>query len=143
MAQLEMTMIEQWIKWEPLLGLTETYCIDSICDSSDGFTIILSEEKDENKKIVMKFGYSVGSHRQTNEDLSSFVINELCKTYGENFYVNSSFFRVENSNYLKWLSEQSGAISDELQYKHFVIMTSDVILDIAARFEPTIEWVTK
>ena len=51
---------------------------------------------------------------------------------------NNSFeFKVKNSEYLRWLHEQSYEIyQDVKEFTHFVLMAEDVIIDIIDSWEP-------
>jgi hypothetical protein len=62
----------------------------------------------------------------------------LTEKYGREFYKNWSFFKVTNSEYVKWLSEKSCAYADEFSFTHFSIVGSDEIIDVLARYEPTV-----
>jgi len=66
------------------------------------------------------------------------MIFDLKNTYGGDFYGNWTFFKVENSSYLKWLSEQSCTVTDHLNLQHICCITEDSILDIATSYEPEI-----
>ncbi len=50
-----------------------------------------------------------------------------------------TFFKVDNSNYVKWLSEQSHGISNHLSCtQHFSILGVDCVFDIIAGYEPKV-----
>mgnify|MGYP003462753456 FL=1 len=42
-------MLGEWIRWEPIQGLSEKYFIDCIIDSIENFSILLSDDKNEKK----------------------------------------------------------------------------------------------
>ena len=132
-------MIEKWIKWEPVEGLYSTYYVDILVDSKKEFKIILSEEKNPQKKIQIIFENSVYAYRNTYESFRQNTIHILKKQYGESFYINWTFFKITNSSYLSWLAEQSYGITDEINLTHFSIIAANEIIDIVAGYEPTIK----
>ena len=133
-------MQEQWIKWEPLQGLSEKYYIDCIVDSIEDFSVLLSDYNNE-KKIKIIFKNSVDAYRSTDESYRLKTINDLDKEHGLDFYVKWSFFKVLNSDYIKWLSQESFKISDYSSFTHFSIVAADSILDIVTNYEPRIEFI--
>ncbi|KKQ12044.1 MAG: hypothetical protein US22_C0004G0002 [candidate division TM6 bacterium GW2011_GWF2_36_6] len=134
-------MIEQWIKWEPIKELSSTYYVDLVIDSKKEFKIILSEEKNPQKKIHIIFENSVYAYRNTYESFRQNTIHILKKQYGESFYINWTFFKITNSSYLSWLAEESYGITNELNFTHFSIIAANEIIDIIAGYEPRIELV--
>ena len=133
---------EVWIRWEPAPHLVNRYYIESVCNNCNGFNILLAEEEVPENKVYVRFKDWVNGYRHTDETLRAHLVHELHKKYGVQFCSQWTFFRVLNSSYLAWLSEQSSTISDHMNLMHFVIFDSDTAIDIAATYEPTIERVT-
>ncbi|MBI9048823.1 MAG: hypothetical protein JEZ00_05375 [Anaerolineaceae bacterium] len=131
-------MDEQWSKWEPIQGLAPHYYIDSISDSYDAFLIGLTNAENENKKIEIKFRNSVEAYRSTYETYRHYLLEILDKTYGMEFFTKWSFFKVKNSDYIKWLSEQSCGIWDSKTITHFSIMGGESIVDVIANYDPIV-----
>jgi hypothetical protein len=48
-------------------------------------------------------------------------------------------FKVANSEYLEWISNQSYGIAETEKLTHFSIIAVDSIIDIIAAYEPKIE----
>ena len=71
------------------------------------------------------------------------IVDELDKRYGTEFYVNWSFFKIENSAYLDWLSQQSYGYAKDFKIQHFVIMGMHYIVDVAANNDPEITFLDK
>ena len=132
-------MTEKWTRWEPIQGLSEKYYIDSVMDTVDGFTIFLSDAKDEEKKVKVFFKDSVDVYRSANESFRYQLIVELKEKYGSDFYGDWTFFKVENSSYVQWLLEQSAGIADGIMFTHFSFIASDSVLDILDPVEPKVE----
>ena len=130
---------EKWIKWEPLNGLSCNYYIESITDNLNGFEIIMIEEQDSNTKLKIKFEASVDAFRDTDESFRSKLLLYLNTNYSD--ISKWCFFKVENSEYINWLSEQSLGIIDSLKCTHFVFITYNSVLDVATTYEPKFEFI--
>lgn len=136
------TMNEQWIKWEPIIGLEGTYNIERLCDDLSGFEIILIHSQDKNKKIRLTWKNSIHSCTRTDKILASETISSIDRKYGFEFHKNWSFFIVENSDYLKRLSEESYTLSDSFYgVMHFALITPDSIVGIIPTYEPEVIWI--
>lgn len=134
-------MQEQWTRWEPIVGLAGKYYLESIADTFDGFKAFFFDAKNHNKKIQVIFEDSVHSYIRTDESCRSDLIFRLKNQYGSEFYATWTFFKVTNSEYLRWLSEQSCTFSDYLKMQHFSFITMDFILDIVTNYEPRVEFI--
>jgi len=127
---------EKWFKWDPgINGLSGKYHLSRLVDKMNTIDVYLSH-KTTNQKIKATFNHT-WAHRNTYETFRMFLISDLFDLYGDKFYVEWSFFRVENSSYMKWLSVESAGLSDNLT--HFVVMGIDFIVDIVAYEEPKIK----
>lgn len=84
----------------------------------------------------MVFENGIDALRITTETFKLSTISYLNENYGGEFYAGWTFFKVENSEYLKYLSEQSGAISDSYGVKQYSIITDEEIIDIVCTYEP-------
>lgn len=132
-------MSEQWVRWEPIQNLAQRYSIESISDTLDGFKIVLFEENAEQNKLQIFFDNSVDAYRSTYESFRQKIINDLHEKYGQSFYVNWSFFKINNSSYVQWLSEESYGITDMIGVMHFSIVTKEEIVDIIACYQPDVK----
>lgn len=129
-------MSEQWEKWEPVTELASKYFIDSISDDVNCFRIILCESKNEKKKVEVVFEDSVYAYRSTYESFRNKTINTLEEQYGASFYTDWTFFKVNRSKYIHWLSEQSYGISSAQSLIHFCLLAVDSIVDVISTTEP-------
>lgn len=132
-------MKEQWAKWEPIKGLSSKYYIDSISDNIKEFRVILSDTQDEKKKVHVVFENSVDAYRSTDESFRLDMLYSIDKQYGTKFYAEWTFFKVTNSQYLTWISEQSFGITNNLHFIHFSFLAVDSVLDILTTYEPKVE----
>ncbi len=132
-------MTEQWIKWEPIKGLSTRYYTDSISKFPKGLKIILSEENDRSKKVNIIFENSICAYRSTNESFTLQILDTLGEKYGKNFYAHWTFFKIINSSYIQWILQESHHVTNTMPLTHFAIFTLDSLIDIVATYEPKIE----
>lgn len=135
----EIFMTEKWSKWQPLQELAPHYYIDDIHDTMEGFAIILSEEKNREAKIRIFFADSVDAYRSTYNSFRYKLIDDIDKQYGSEFYTKWTFFKIERSEYINWLSEQSYEFSDGISPIHFCLIALDSVVDVIAAYEPKVE----
>lgn len=133
---------EIWERWEPIVGLGEKYYVESIQDDMDIFRARLYDKYFSTKRVDIIFHDQVDAYRKTDETLRSQVVLDLDKCYGHEFYATWTLFKVTNSRYIKWLSEESCTISDHMPLVHFVILAADSLVDIVTTYEPKVEHVT-
>jgi hypothetical protein len=131
-------MLEQWKRWYPVGDLAAKYYVDSISDTIEGFTILLLDANNKNKRLQILFEDSIYAYRSTDETFRHSLIVDLSDRYGADFYGKWTFFKVTNSLYIKWLSEQSCGISDTRNLIHFSLIAADSIVDVIDVAEPTI-----
>jgi hypothetical protein len=136
-------MNEEWARWEPVPNLVNRYYIDSVHNDSNGFTIVLSEDRIVTNKVYIRFKDWVNAYRQTDETFRANLIHELHEKYGAKFYSQWSFFKVRNSSYISWLSAESSTISDNFELTHFVVFDPNNVIDVVAGYEPTIEFMVE
>lgn len=132
-----MELKEQWVMWKAFNTLNGHYYMETVIDlSGDGFKIIVGDSNNEKKKIHIKFKFVVSSYRNT-KVLYAWALQKKFLQQG------SCFYKVINSNYIKWLAEISEGISTDVQpnMQHFVISTEDSTLEILDSAEPEIEFV--
>lgn len=132
---------EKWTHWEPIEALTKRYEIVSVIDDGTDFSILLVENKNESKKIRLLFESLVETYRCAPESYRYKLIIELSEKYGGDFYRDKTFFKVENSSYVKWILEESCGISENRSLIHFAFITDNVILDLLAYKDPKIEFI--
>lgn len=131
-------MEEQWIQWNPIEKLASKYYIDFVIDKIETFKVNLIDTKSEREKIEIAFLEGVEAYTRVEESFRVKIIHELDKKYGTDFYGDWTFFKVHNSEYIKWLSEQSYKWSDTHKFMHFCLITADAIMDIIATYEPEV-----
>ena len=134
-------MEEKWIQWRPLENLASKYYIDSVVDMIDNFTVNLVDARSEKHKVEIVFLEGVEAYTRVDESFRVKIIHELGEKYGDGFYGDWTFFKVDNSAYVKWLSDQSYTWSDTRTFTHFCLISADVLLDIVTNYEPIVRHV--
>jgi len=135
-------LTEQWEHWIPRENLARRYHVKSVIEDEEGLTILLVEDKREDRGLKVSFGYAADAYRSTYETLRHMLVMQLDEKYGTEFYSKWTFFRVINSPYKKWLTEQAAGIIDDTEYKHFAFLTPDLILDVLSQDDPVISDMT-
>lgn len=135
-----MHMSEKWERWEPIQGLAQKYYIESIIDIIGIFKILLCDAQDRTKKVLITFEKSIDIYRLINENARSHTLSALQEQYGANFYETWTFFRVTNSSYVKWLSEQSYQLSDVWEFQHLAFVGMNSTVDVINTYNPKIEF---
>jgi hypothetical protein len=134
-------MQEKWTQWKPLVDAANKYYIESISIKVDEFKILLVDAVGDSPKVSIFFPHFINNFRINDEGFRLLTIAYLNKNYEGNFYSEWTFFKIENSEYLKWISEQSYGISDDCRLVHFCILTDDEIFDFVASSEPKVEFI--
>ena len=128
--------MEEWIRWEPIKNLSGKYYLDNLIHSADEFIVKLSDDK---QKVELYSKLFIDAYRYTNKNYQLKVSKKLSEKYGNNFYQNWTFFKVNNSEYLAWISKKSGTWSDYIGLQHYCILGSDEIIDVLALSEPIVK----
>ncbi len=126
--------MEEWTRWEPKQNIIERYYIDFFGMVGENWDFVIKLHNDE-QKIEIRFDGMVASYKYTNESFCFRIFGELSEKYGGDFYSNWSFFKINNSEYIKWIIEKS---YDSEEFMHFCIVGGDEVIDIIANHEPTV-----
>lgn len=128
--------MEKWIRWEPVAHLAAQYYIDSICEDSKEFKIVLSEFNNKESELQVIFKSSIYFYEKTDDTFILSIINDLYERYGKEFYTEWTFFKVENSCYIQRLLKQSSGIGDSYNLKHFVFIAVDALVHVITDEDP-------
>jgi hypothetical protein len=129
---------EQWKQWRPIEGLAGKYQLATISDTADGFVLYFVAMDDQRKKVCVNFEESIDLYRNTRSEYRLALMDTLAEQYGSDFYHNWTFFKIEHSLYVQWISKSSLGISDYYNFIHFAFITADSVLDIVVDYEPSV-----
>ena len=130
--------MEKWKNWLPLSNMPFLSHIKSVLLDGKGLTIICFDNEKKNK-IIFKFNGTIYTYRFTEEGSFLKTFDYLNKNYSKPFVHGTSLFEVENSKYLKWFKEESYDAWNVDEFKHYVIYTSDDILEVLSPYPPEVE----
>lgn len=133
-------MSEQWNQWEPIANSEGKYGIYRLCETKEGLELICRHE-DLDRNMRLLFDHHVYAYTDTNETLALQRFKAIDEQAGLISYAYWSFFTVENSHYIKRLSEQTCGQVDTYYLKHFAFITSDSMTDIISAYEPKVSWI--
>jgi len=136
-----MKIKETWVRWDPIEGLERNHYWNSISNTKDGLKIVVSNE--DNQKLEILFKPAIKAYQISDETLRFAILYELDADYGPSSYYCFNFFIVQNSEYLRLLSKQSGGLSDRWHLTHYLIFTDDYLVDIAHESAPLVQWVSE
>lgn len=128
---------ENWLQWKPNtnIALPIKYKVESICDIIGVFYIVLAETQNEKNKIKIIYEQSVESYRRTNLlIMKKYLAKHICN-YSSAL---SSYYKVENSEYALWLSNESFGAIETSELIHLVFVGDNWIVDVVSCYEPKI-----
>lgn len=140
----KMNTEEKIYPWKPIEGLAGKYNLQSVIDDLESFRIFLSRDDDAKKGVIIKFR-GTRSYRISDELLSMHLLQVPIEDYEDPIAREEilcwAFFKVINSEYLKWASYQSNGVSDSLNLTHYAIWTEDTTLEILSWVAPQVEFI--
>ena len=122
---------EQYQAWIPASNLTGKVIIEEIVDSDEGLSIFIRTLDNEENRYRILFDPYV-AYRNMDEGFRT-------KTFSEVGGFDGSLYLIDNSNWLRWLHEESLGYYRDWEIKHYFIVTSADCLDVLSEFEPTVE----
>ena len=135
---------EKWLKWEPITEILQTLYLRGLEYNLEGLTVNV-QSKDKNSPILNIYFEGFFALRIMDEgDLlkSSYEIDEaiLNMEKKEGSYYKWSLFTVENSLYIKWFHEQSLGVRKNEELIHYIIRTSEDVIEVLDIESPTVTW---
>ena len=132
-------MAEKWVRWQPAEDVSGRLDLYSISEGQEALKIVLYDWDNKDKKIFLTFDSFLGAYRKTYETFRSELISSIHKQYGKEFFIRCSFFKVHNSEYVQWLSEQSNGSSDYPPFQHMSLLLIDSVIDVISMEDPQIQ----
>jgi hypothetical protein len=133
-------MNEQWQRWEPLFTVRHRYYLYAVQSySSDGLEVLCMQYDDHPQKMLMLFEAGVVSHRLTNETYRNELWSGDRKAQNPHLTWKWNFFEIiSGSAYIQWLNRCGIGIDPACKLRHFCIIDSEWVLDIAAYDVPSV-----
>jgi hypothetical protein len=132
--------MEKKIKlWKPLLSIGGEYWFENLSLKDGNFHFLYKKVNQENINIRIVCSGGIATFKYTNETFTGSFI------YGDDNVEEVkklepwSFFIIEDSQYLRQTSLDSGGLSDSFNFKHYCIITMDETLDLIYGLEPIVE----
>jgi hypothetical protein len=129
---------EEWIRWEPKIGLTTKYYVCTKKHFGNSLELFLSDSYTQEKDLKITFNNSVFFYNSTDENCHLLRIGNLINKYGRDIFGKSRFFKVYNSDWLNWISKSTENNIDFKKLTHFAFVDSDIFLDVIASEEPEV-----
>jgi hypothetical protein len=131
--------IGKYSTWAPMKEMLGEYQITEFMHTFDGLTIYLSKcEADKDTRLKVYFPGADVVCRTLNETYTG-KFNRSWKELFKDIRPIGPLFKVENSEYMKMLSEESDELIDMLDFKHYAILDSEWTFDIASQCQPQVE----
>jgi hypothetical protein len=126
---------ESWVKFNPTNMPELDYYVTKIIQDSEGTKFIL---KDSKNNVEIFFDGFIPMLTVSDEGIRMRTWMKIESEQPENFFFRHWFlYKVENSKLLKWVEKESFGVYEE-GLIHFIIATSDDVIDILSYFEPKI-----
>lgn len=121
-------------KWIPKEDVPKTCYLEGLRDDYDGFRLFLKGEDENGATLTISFENHLG-YRNFNESERLKTLNNY-PSLGEKW----TFFIVEESEFTKWIVEESSEIVREQDVTHYLIATPEDIVEVLAKEAPIFSW---
>lgn len=123
------------LKWIPNENIMSGfYELKYIKDNFDSLCICLEKE---DQVLVLNWDGVVESYcRSTEEGRFAFIADEWQKI--QKRFQNWTFFLMRESDYREWFYSEYGEFAEEDEFTHYMIVTSNFVIDIISSFEPVV-----
>lgn len=132
------SMKEEWIEWTTTIPEGK-YELISLCQDWDGLKLVFD---DEIYKVEVIYTEGFLTVRSCDEGDRWKTIDAVLAEKGGKFFKNKLFFKVYNSEYKKWYTEESFSVRKDQEFEHHAYVTANDIVDVLALCDPKVE-VTK
>ncbi len=132
---------EKWSKWIPIQGLAVKYDLVSLThDNENGLILTLVDKACDKNKLKVVFPGWIAGYRYSDEAYAYGRIAHYFSRYTASYFCEWTFFKVTDSEYLKYASYMSFGMSDDMApLTHFVFFTTEFIFEVLAVYEPSFE----
>jgi hypothetical protein len=123
---------EQYVKWTPVTSIPNSMYCEGIHDDYEGFRILL-KGKNANDPILRIHFDSTIAYRNIEEGKRPKTLERITE--------KSTLYIVKNSNWLKWISNESFGMYDNLDIIHFAIYSLNDWIDVLSVKHPIVTWI--
>ena len=117
---------EQWIKWQLPANKAIAYRFHSFTENSKESTILLVDSDNAARKLEVTPQGLVLAYRKVSFPSKQDI-------------VNWPIFKIINSNFVQFLSDESYGIFSSNDFNHFTLITIDSTIDVVCGLEPVIK----
>ncbi|MDU5336887.1 hypothetical protein [Enterococcus sp.] len=110
------------------------YWVKKVLQDEKGTLIVLDSKQFMVKILFAGFVYAMLTADESGLQKRDY---EWVRKFGK--YLKWGFFKLSNSKFLDFISDQTMGIYDDLDLRHFVVWTEDDSVEIIAHYEPEIE----
>ena len=132
---------EIWSYWMSANIEQSDYDIHLIREKGWDFTVILIDFENKQRELHIAFDQAY-CFRSTYELFTCMRMDKAYNQQGRDFFLKRQFYKITNSEYVAWVSEQSGGVSNSFgNLEHYVICTDDQMVEILSYGEPQVTFV--
>jgi len=138
---------EQWLKWEPLSGITPTLYLKKLKYEQNILTLEAQDKPNTNTPIfTIYFNDFLTARTMFEEDKLSnsydYDKTIVQRNKQNSPYCNWSLFRVEKSHYIEWFVQQNVGINQDISIVHYLIFTLHNLIEVLVPEDsiPTAIW---
>jgi len=127
------TNLGTWKKWTPKGNVFPKFDIEFIDNNTKGIFIKLKNNYEYSQSMIVTFCVMWFSYKVIKTKDYCRTIEILKKQKGPDFVDSWSLFEVEDSDYLRWVQEESHGVYEDYdgpKIKHYVFMGTNIIFEI-------------
>lgn len=114
----------------------DEYTVKKVQQDDKGTMIVLESEQFLVKVMFGGFVYALLSSDESGLQKRN---HEWCQKFGGERLLKETFFKLSNSKFIDFISDQTFGYYDDMELMHFVVWTEDDTVEIIAHYEPQIE----
>lgn len=125
----------KYLKWVSMENLACQYVCRCVDETDKNGRYILLESENENNPHKLEVDFRGAEISQ------SVIYGEFEHLYKKTEFLNWTFYEVEQSEYIDWITEHSYDIlsGSKFEYRHFFILTKNCLIDVIALDEPVLK----
>ncbi|WP_343571154.1 hypothetical protein [Sphingobacterium sp.] len=124
-------MEENYERWNPLKDLPNNPFFYEMYFQSGKLVVLLKESDLVDRCLKIEFSNPLGYR----------IVNESGRLKTLDRQVIYTFCKTDASKFLEWFDEESYGIFDDLLKYHYMVCTSDNIIDVITQLDPEVSWI--